>query len=74
VSIPWKTWDRMQDALLDFRCNPSASNNQRLVEFEILAGWPWRADAEQLAQWTDICNRTRAEYEAACAERTVIHG
>lgn len=61
--IATKRWYELTDALLRFRTGPTQNAHAELFEMEELTGWPWSANWEQISEWDDIMNRTRAEFE-----------
>ncbi len=67
--IPRMPWANIADSLVYFRTHPSRETDLRLLQDEERAGFPYLASAEQIAEWGNICDRTRTEFERLVAER-----
>ncbi len=64
MPIPVKLWMRFLDTVVEFRKNPCPATDSAMESEMALIGWPWSASAAHLAEYQDIIDRTRAEFEA----------
>ena len=55
--MPYKKFEQMVDLLLKFRREPSRENQDNLVRYQDRHGWPWSANADQIADWDMACRR-----------------
>jgi hypothetical protein len=61
--IPFKLFSRLCTSLVEQRINPCNQNDLTLLADEMACDWPQNASAEQLKEWQDIHDRTRAEFD-----------
>lgn len=66
--IPYKLWARLTDSLVAFRANPNERTDFDLFVDETICNFPFNANAEQIEEWQNICDRTRAEFEQKAGE------
>ncbi len=67
--IPRTLWANITDSLVYFRTHPCRETDLRLLQDEQRARFPYLASVEQIAEWGNICDRTRTEFERLVAER-----